>query len=74
MLLSAIDEQPCNALSATRHVTADYPLNRITSGEQLRVPLTDKAGESTGEINMSVNTGGYGSECRSADNMFCLDA
>lgn len=41
---------------------ADYPISRISSGEQLRVPLVDKSGDSTGELNMSVNTGGYGSE------------
>lgn len=43
-------------------MSADYPISRISSSEQLRVPLTDKTGDTTGEVTMSVNTGGYGSE------------
>ena len=43
-------------------MSADYPISRISSSEQLRIPLTDKTGDTTGELTMSVNTGGYGSK------------
>ena len=44
-------------------MSAEYPISRISiSSEQLRVPLLDKSGSTTGELVMSVNTGGYGSK------------
>lgn len=42
--------------------SADYPLNRITSGEQLRVPILDKSGDAAGDVSLYVNTGGYQSK------------
>lgn len=42
-------------------VHAEYPISRVSSGEQLRVQLVDKSGDTTGELSMTVDTGGYGS-------------
>ncbi len=52
----------CNCLCCNALFAAEYPLNRISGGEQLRVPLVDKSGDRSGEFLASVNTGGYGSE------------
>lgn len=49
-----------NTFRKRDNLSADYPISRISSSEQLRVPLTDKTGDTTGELIMSVNTGGYG--------------
>ena len=51
-------------------MSADYPISRISSSEQLRIPLTDKTGDTTGELTMSVNTGGYGSKSCHVTDVF----
>lgn len=55
-------------------MSAEYPISRISSSEQLRVPLLDKSGSTTGELVMSVNTGGYGSKLRCSDVVSDLTA
>ena len=46
-------------VTATKLSCAEYPLNCIVSGEQLRIPITDKSGDGAGEVTMYVDTGGY---------------
>ena len=49
--------------------SADYPTSRISSDEQLRIPLLDKSGDTTGELSLTVNTGGYSKHCCSTTNV-----